>query len=118
MQTTEFETVWSGNTWRTYPAPELGTTAMVRTDPRQKETTVNGRKIVAAVNRQVVRSAFTAEWQSMQQLARFAGMTVQGVRSHVGAALADGVCESRVAKSEGRWGGSARQFRVPQQELA
>jgi hypothetical protein len=116
MQTTQFETVWSGNTWRTYPAPELGTTAMVRTDPRQKETTVSGRKLVAAVNRQVVRASFTAEWRSAHQLARFAGMTVQGVRRHLKDALDDGVAESRVVKAVRSWGRSERQYRVPQQE--
>ncbi|CAB4192200.1 hypothetical protein UFOVP1236_16 [uncultured Caudovirales phage] len=116
MQNTEFETVWSGNTWRTYPRPELGTTAMVRTDPRQKETTVNGRKLVAAVNRQVVRAAFTSEWRSANQLARFAGMTVQGVRRHLRDALNDGVCECRVVPAVRSWGRSERQYRVPQVE--
>ena len=114
MQNTEFTTVWSGNTWRTYPQPELGTTAMVRTDPRQKETTISGRKLVAAVNRQVVRASFTDEWQSVRTLARFAGMTVQGVRRHLREAINDGVAECRVIKAVRSWGRSESQYRIPQ----
>ena len=62
----------------------------------------------------MVRASFTDEWQSVRTLARFAGMTVQGVRRHLREAINDGAAECRMVKSVRPWGRSEGQYRVPQ----
>ena len=110
--TADYETVWTGASWREDPQPQLGPPLVIRTDPRQKPTGRFGRALVVDVNRRVLRAAFTAQWQSVSQLAKVSSMTPQGVRVHIRQAMNDGVCESRFVKSKTQWGRSERQYRV------
>ena len=110
--TADYETVWTGASWREDPQPHLGPPLVIRTDPRQKPTGRSGRALVVDVNRRVLRAAFTSEWQSVSQLATVSSMTPQGVRVHIRDAVIDGVCESQLVKSKTQWGRSERQYRV------
>ena len=112
VRTCDYETVWNGASWRDDPQPHLGPPLVIRTDPRQKPTSRSARVAVADVNRTVLRAAFTAQWQSVSQLATAASMTPQGVRVHIKDAVIDGVCESQLVKSKKQWGRSERQYRV------
>ena len=111
-RTPEYETVWTGASWRDDPQPYLGPPVVIRTDPRQKPTGRFGRALVVEVNRTVLRAAFTDQWQSVVQLAKASNMTPQGVRIHIRQAVIDGVCESRLVKSTKQWGRSEQQYRV------
>ena len=106
----ELETVWSGSTWRTYPQPIVAEPRKLGLFP-DKPTRNEGRATVAAMNRAKVRTAFTWEWQTANQLAARANMTVQGVRRHLKEALADGIAEYTVVTSTRARGRSERHFR-------
>ena len=112
VRTCDYETVWTGASWRDDPQPQLGPPVVIRTDPRQKPTSMSGRALLAETNRACVRASFTEQWQSVSQLADTASMTPQGIRVHIRQALMDGVCESRRVKLKTQWGRSERQYRV------
>lgn len=114
----EFETVWTGASWREIPPPAPVSPRVLR--PSSKPTTVHGRQVVCAANRAKVRAAFTDDYQTANQLADRVGVTVQAVRRHLREAIADGVAEYTVVKSKRSWGRSERHFRRvrPAQEAA
>ena len=115
----QYETVWSGAHWRTYPQPVLAASHDVPKDARAslsfgaegKATTAFGRALVVTVNREKARAAFTDDWQTANQLADRVGMSVQGVRRHLRDALNDGIAEAQVFASRLAFGRSERRYR-------
>ena len=108
----EMETVWN----QTLATASAKAQQCAPPPPRhelfpQKPTTMHGRATVAAMNRAKVRAAFNYDWQTANQLAARANMTVQGVRRHLKEALADGIAEYTVVTSTRARGRSERHFR-------
>ena len=109
MSEQEFETVWTGASWREIPQPAPEAPRVLRTP--SKPTTIHARKLLCEANREKVRAAFTEDYQTANQLAARVGVTVQAVRRHLREAIEDGVAEYQVVKSKRSWGRSERHFR-------
>jgi hypothetical protein len=94
MATIEYEPIWSGSTWRSFPAPVLATAiprpvaAPVRKLPHYKQR-------IAARNRERVRALLGEEWISARDVQASVKLTLQALRSHLREAVADGYAERK-----------------------
>ena len=85
MSMTEYETVWSGATWRTYPQPEIAQREARILTPDDRMRQGEGRALVAAC---IAKGG----WCSVKTIRRRTGLSDRQVRTHL-----------RIGAEKGRW---------------
>lgn len=86
----ELETVWSGNTWRSFPPPTLAERTTIASAP---SSSVH-RVLTGKENQAKVLACLGDEWMGPRQIADATGLSVTAIRWHLRDAIQAGVVES------------------------
>ena len=107
MNAQDYDPVWSGNTWRSYPQPEI---AQPPVKMEYNESTAYTR----------VSAALAEDWMSRSALRERAGIDGRVVRAALDRLVADGTAESQIVggKQSGRRGRLQTYYRRRQTQEA